>query len=202
MSLTPPAQEWDTDRVFTIPNILSFIRLAGVFVFGWLILAGHDVWAVVLLAVFGATDWLDGYLARKLNQRTALGARLDPVADRLYILMAIIALFVRGIVPWWMLAVLLVRDIMLVLLVPILKRTGRVALPVNTVGKAATMFLLVAFPVMLLGAPQSLGFTPAWWLGWACAVVGAILYWVAGVMYVQATVRLTRDHRQALDASP
>src|SRR5690606_6280207 len=114
----------------TIPNILSFVRLLSVAVFGWLIVAGLDVWAVALLVVFGATDWLDGYLARRLNQRTALGARLDPVADRLYILMAIVALFLRGIIPWWLVAVLVARDVMLVLLVPVLRRTGRVALPV------------------------------------------------------------------------
>lgn len=194
-----PQQEWDTDRVFTIPNILSFIRLAGVAVFGALILLGHDVAAVVLLVVFGATDWLDGYLARRLKQRTALGAKLDPVADRLYILMAMIALFARGIVPWWLLAVLVARDVMLVLLVPVLKRTGRVALPVNWVGKAATMFLLVAFPLMLLGAEQSLGITVAWYAGWACAIAGAVLYWAAGVLYVVATAQLTREHKRALD---
>lgn len=202
MSTTPPAVEWDTDRVMTIPNILSFIRLGGVAIFGWLILTGHDVWAVVLLVLFGATDWLDGYLARRLNQRTALGAKLDPVADRLYILMALVALFARGIVPWWLLVLLLARDVMLVLLVPVLRRTGRVALPVNTVGKAATMFLLLAFPIMLLGAEQSLGYAPAWWAGWFLALTGSLLYWVAGVMYVHATVLLTREHRQALDASP
>lgn len=201
MSTDLPAQEWDTDRVLTIPNILSFVRLLSVAVFGWLIVAGLDVWAVALLVVFGATDWLDGYLARRLNQRTALGARLDPVADRLYILMAIVALFLRGIIPWWLVAVLVARDVMLVLLVPVLRRTGRVALPVNTVGKAATMFLLVAFPLILLGAEESLAVTAAWWAGWTFAVVGTVLYWVAGVLYVRATVVLTREHRQAVDAA-
>lgn len=201
MSTDQPAQEWDTDRVLTIPNIISFIRLLGVAVFGWLILAGFDVWAVVLLVAFGATDWLDGYLARRLRQRTELGARLDPVADRLYILMAIVALFARGIIPWWLVAVLVARDVMLVLLVPVLRRTGRVALPVNTTGKAATMFLLLAFPLILLGAPESLGITAAWWVGWTFAVVGSALYWVAGLLYVQATVVLAREHRQAVDAA-
>lgn len=192
MSHPETVQQWDTDRVLTIPNVLSFIRLAGVPVFGWLIAAGHDLWAVALLAVFGATDWLDGFLARRLKQRTALGAKLDPIADRLYILMAVVALFVRGIVPWWLLAVLLARDVMLACLIPFLRRTGRIALPVTFVGKAATLSLLLAFPMVLAGAERGLGLPGLWIAGWVFAVIGAVLYWIAGGQYVAATVALVR----------
>lgn len=199
MSQEQPAPEWDTDRVLTIPNILSFIRLLGVPLFGWLIIAGHDVWAVVTLVVFGGTDWLDGWLARKLKQRSPLGVRLDPAADRLYILMAIIALVVRGILPWWMLVVLLARDVMLLALIPPIRRaTGKLALPVLRTGKAATMFLLLAFPLILVGSADSLGITVAFWVGWAFAVAGVVLYWAAGVLYVKRTVEVAREHRKAV----
>lgn len=203
MSDAPPEPEWDTDRIFTVPNILSFIRLLGVPLFGWLIVVGQDLWAVGLLVIFGATDWLDGWLARRLKQRSLLGVRLDPAADRLYILMAIFAMFVRGIVPWWMLAVLLARDVMLLALVPMVRRsTGKLALPVNLVGKAATMFLLMAFPLVLVGSERSYGVEVAFGLGWGFAFIGTALYWAAGAMYAKRTFELSRDARGELDAAP
>ncbi|TRY17240.1 CDP-alcohol phosphatidyltransferase family protein [Tessaracoccus rhinocerotis] len=203
MSQAQPAPEWDTDKVLTVPNLISFVRLLGVPVFGWLIIAGHDVWAVGMLALFGATDWLDGWLARKLKQRSPLGIRLDPAADRLYILMAIIALVVRGILPWWMLVVLLARDVMLLMLVPPIRRaTGKLALPVLRTGKAATMFLLMAFPLVLIGSAKSLGIQAAFWVGWTFAVAGAVLYWTSGIMYLRRTVEMARERREAIDGSP
>lgn len=197
MNTLTPAQHFDTDRVFTIPNILSFIRLLGVPVFCWLIIAGYDMAAIVMLAVFGLTDWFDGYLARRLKQRTALGAKLDPVADRLYILAAVVALLVRGIVPWWFFVALLARDLMLAALVPALKKHGMVALPVNWIGKAATMLLLISLPTILLGSPTSFGIAWAHGVGWLLAAAGAVLYWAAGGMYVAATVRLFRHEDDA-----
>ena len=195
MNAVDTTSQWDTDRVFTVPNVLSFARLLAVGVFGWLILASHDVAAVVLLAVSGATDWLDGFLARKLNQRTELGAKLDPVVDRLYILVAIIALTARGIVPWWLLVILLARDVMLVLLVPSLRRSGVVALDVNRVGKAATLSLLLALPLILMAYSPALGIDFAGWIGWPLAALGAVLCWWAGIIYLQQTVALSRQRR-------
>ena len=187
-----PVQEYDTNAVITLPNGVSFLRLLTVPVFGWLIIMGHDVAAVVLLMVFGATDWVDGYLARRLKQRSPLGARLDPIADRLYILAAVIALLVRGIVPLYFVILLVARDVMLALLVPALKKHGMVALPVNWMGKAGTMFLLMAFPLILLGAPESLDLVWAHWSGWLLGWAGAAAYWVAGALYVRETIRLGR----------
>lgn len=200
MNAVDTTSQWDTDRVFTVPNVLSFARLLAVGVFGWLILASHDVAAVVLLAVSGATDWLDGFLARKLNQRTELGAKLDPVVDRLYILVAIIALTARGIVPWWLLVILLARDVMLVLLVPSLRRSGVVALDVNRVGKAATLSLLLALPLILMAYSPALGIDFAGWIGWPLAALGAVLYWWAGIIYLQQTVALSRQRRSGTGA--
>lgn len=197
--MTPPAtQEFDTTAVFTVPNVISFIRLLGVPVFCWLILDGHDVEAVALLVAFGATDWVDGYLARRLKQRSPLGAKLDPIADRLYILAAVVVLLARGIVPWWFVLILFARDVMLALLVPMLKRRhGLLALPVNLIGKAGTMLLLLALPLILLGAGSSLGWAWAHYLGWALGVLGALAYWAAGGLYVQALIRLNRSQLEA-----
>lgn len=199
MNTVEATSQWDTDRVMTLPNALSFIRLLAVGVFGWLILDGQDVAAVILLAASGATDWLDGFLARRLKQRSALGAKLDPVADRLYILMAVVALTVRGIMPWWLLAILVARDVMLVLLMPSLRRSGVLALPVNFVGKAATMCLLLALPLILLAATPTLEAAFFGWIGWPLAVLGAALYWWAGGIYLQQTITLSRARRRAPD---
>ena len=193
MSAVEPTPTWDTDRLLTIPNALSFLRLLAVPVFGWLILAGHDVAAVILLAVSGATDWLNGFLARTLYQTSLLGARLDPVADRLYILTAVVVMTIRGIVPWWLLAVLAARDLLLLCLLPSLRRSGRMALPVNLVGKAGTMLLLLAFPLMLIGSSAALGLVAAGWVGWMLALSGAVAYWAAGVLYLRETMKLVRE---------
>lgn len=195
MSSLVPVQEYDTNAVVTLPNAVSFLRLLTVPVFAWLIIAGNDVAALVLLIVFGATDWIDGFLARRLKQRSPLGAKLDPVADRLYILAALIALVARGIVAPYFLVILVARDVMLALLVPALKRHGVVSLPVNWVGKAGTMLLLMAFPLILVGSPASLGWAWAHWTGWAFGWAGAVAYWAAGLLYVRETIRLGKKPR-------
>lgn len=192
MENSTPVQAWDTEAVLTVPNVLSVIRLLGIPPFCWLILAGHDVIAVAMLALFGITDWFDGYLARVLKQRSRLGTRLDPIADRLYILSAVVVLLIRGIVPWWFVVVLVARDLMLAALVPVLRRHGMLALPVNKVGKAGTMLLLLALPLILLGARSSLNLDWAHWSGWVLGSVGAVVYWAAGLLYVRETVRLHR----------
>ena len=190
---------WDTDRVITVPNVLSFIRLVAVGLFGWLILDERDVAAVILLAASGATDWLDGFLARRLHQRSELGAKLDPITDRLYILTAMIALTVRGIMPWWLLAVLVGRDVMLVLLMPSLRRSGILALPVNLAGKAATMCLLLAMPLVLLAASPRIEASFIAWLGWPLALPGAVLYWWAGGIYLRQTISLSHQRTRGTD---
>lgn len=187
-----PKQVYDTDAVLTVPNVISFIRLLSVPAFAWLVLTGQDNLGVILMAVFSTTDWIDGFLARRLKQRSPLGAKLDPVADRLFILTAVIVLLVRGIVPVYFVVVLVARDIMITLLVPALKRHGMVSLPVNWVGKAGTMLLMVALPLILLGAESALNWQWAYWSGWTFGWAGALAYWVAGLLYVRETVLLNR----------
>jgi cardiolipin synthase len=187
--------EVQTDRVLTVPNLLSFLRLLGVPVFLWLILVPEaDGWAVALLMVSGFTDYLDGYLARRMHQISRLGQLLDPVADRLYILATLIGLGVRDIVPWWFVALLLLRDVMLLATAPTLRRLGLTTLPVHFLGKAATANLLYAFPLLLLGDSSGSWATVARVLGWAFVIWGTALYWWAGLLYVDQVRRLAREH--------
>jgi cardiolipin synthase len=182
------------DRVLTIPNGISALRLAGVPVFLWLVLgpqtATADYWAVGLLIVAGLSDWLDGKIARALNQTSRLGQVLDPAADRLYIAATIIALAVREIIPWWLVAVLALRELTVGVALAVLKRTtGLGALQVSFVGKAATLCLLYAFPLLFLGDHPGWGGTLARVIGWAFAVWGTALYWWAAMLYL-AQVRI------------
>ncbi len=126
------------DRILTIPNALSALRLAGVPVFLWLVLGPHrDGIALLLLMASGLTDYLDGKLARMLHQSSKIGALLDPAADRLYIVSTVVALTIRGIIPVWLLIVLLARDVVLLAFGPVLLRMGYgIALPVHFLGKA------------------------------------------------------------------
>ncbi len=173
-----------TSEVWTIPNIISMVRLAGVPLFLWLVIGPEaDVWALVVLMISGFTDWLDGYLARRLNQMSKLGEILDPVADRLYILAAVIGLLYRDIIPLWVAVLLPARDLFLWCLVPFLRTRGYSALPVHYLGKAATAALLYSFPLLFLGDGDSVLATLAQVFGCAFALWGIGLYWWAGVLY-------------------
>ena len=181
-----------SSRVWTIPNVLSFFRLALVPVFLAFVIAGEDALALLVLVVSSATDFLDGWLARRLNQVSRLGQLLDPAADRLYIVAALIGLAWREVIPWWLVAVIVARDVMLAVLGVILANHGFGPLPVHHLGKVATFCLFCALPLLMLGeafdvlAPYSLP------LGWAFALWGAFLYWWAGIVYVRETARVIR----------
>jgi cardiolipin synthase len=180
--------------VWTVPNLLSLARLAGVPVFLWLVLGPEaDAWALALLMVSGFTDWLDGYLARRFDQASRLGQVLDPVADRLYILAVVLGLALREIIPWWVAVILPLRDALLWILVPILRTRGASALPVHFLGKAATFNLLYAFPLLLLGDGTGVVATLADVFGWAFAVWGIGLYWWAGILYAYQVYRFVQS---------
>ncbi|WP_405058180.1 CDP-alcohol phosphatidyltransferase family protein [Kribbella sp. NBC_01505] len=175
-----------SDRVLTIPNALSFLRLLGVPLFLWLILGPHeDGWALLVLAISGFTDWADGQIARRMNQTTRLGQMLDPVADRLYIFATVLGLALRDIIPWWLAIALPLRDLLLTFTLPALHRRGFNALPVHFLGKSATFCLLYAFPLLLLGDGDSTLNLLARVVGWAFAIWGTALYYWAGVLYFE-----------------
>lgn len=199
-SATPGVVEGETfevsDAVLTIPNLLSFARLLGVPLFLYLVLGPEaDGWAVVTLMVSGFTDYLDGKLARRWNQITRIGQLLDPLADRLYIIATLAAFLIRGVVPWWLVAVLLGRDLFLLCLLPTLRSHGYGPLPVHFLGKAATFNLLYAFPLVLVGDGDSTFARLCRPLGWAFALWGTALYVWAGVLYLVQVVQLVRADR-------
>ncbi len=186
------------DRVWTVPNALSVLRLLGVPVFLWLLLGPEaDGWAVAILMFSGFTDWLDGKLARWLDQSSKLGALLDPAADRLYIVSTLVALALRDIVPVWMVALLLGREVVLGLMLLVLRHYGYPPLQVHYLGKAATLLLLYAFPGLLLADGESLLATVAAPIAWALTIWGTALYLLAGLLYVIQVVRLFAGDRAA-----
>ena len=176
------------DRVLTVPNAISMARLAGVPVFLWLVLVPQaDWWAVGLLIAAGVSDWLDGKLARAWNQQSRLGQVLDPAADRLYIAATLIALAVRAIIPWWLVAVLVSRELVLGVALLVLRRHSFGPLQVSFLGKAATLCLLYAFPLLFLGSHDGTAALAARVTGWAFAIWGSALYWWAAALYLAQT---------------
>ena len=182
------------DRVWTVPNALSVLRLVGIGVFLWLVLGPRwDIAAFGVLVASGATDYLDGYLARRLRQYSRLGELLDPVADRLYILAVVVGLALRHFIPWWLAVALPLRDVLMWALVPLLRSRGYHALPVHFLGKAATFNLLYAFPLLLLADGDGVLAMLCRVLGWSFAIWGMALYWWAGFLYVLQTRQLLRS---------
>ncbi len=189
------------DEVLTLPNALSALRLVLVPVFFWLILSRHDGWAIVVLVISGATDYLDGVLARRWGQITRLGQLLDPAADRLYILATVLGLAVREIIPWWLVALLVARDVLMAATIPVLAGIGYGPLPVHLLGKAATFNLLYAFPILLLAEASPAAAVVARPVGWAFAWWGVAMYWWAGWLYLRQVIHLRRAERAAPAAS-
>jgi cardiolipin synthase (CMP-forming) len=188
------------NRIWTIPNLISFARLLGVPLFLYLFLVADEVlWAVGVLAIGGTSDWIDGFLARRLGQVSRLGELLDPAADRLYILATLLAFTVREVVPWQFTVALLARDLVLLLTLPVLRHFGYGPPPVHYVGKTATFILLFAFPVLLWawGTDPGLGHDLLYATGWGLAWWGLVLYWLAGVFYLLQFVQVLRIVRQA-----
>jgi len=181
------------DRILTIPNLLSILRLALIPVFLWLVLGVQaDLAAVVVLAISGITDWADGVIARRTGQMTRLGRMLDPLVDRLTIAATLVGLALRDLVPWWLVAILAARELLLLALVPALRRRGLIALPVHYLGKASTFALYWGFPFVLLGAGSSTWEQVLGALGWAFVIWGTALYWYAAVLYLDQARRVLR----------
>jgi cardiolipin synthase len=183
--------------VFTLPNLISFVRLLGVPVFLYLLLVARaDAAAVAVLAIGGTTDWVDGWVARRLGQVSRLGELLDPLADRLYILATLVAFTAREVVPWQFAAALLAREVLLLGSLAVLRRHGYGPPQVHYLGKTATFVLLAAFPILLLAHVTTAGTaTVAGAAGWGLAWWGLVLYWAAGVLYVTQAARLVRAVR-------
>lgn len=184
----PAARRTGRHGVLTLPNVISGVRLLLVPVFAVLLVRGDDGWALVVLGVAGASDWLDGVLARALDQRSRLGELLDPAADRLFILVTLVALAARDVVPAWLVVAVVGRDLMLAVVVAVLVLRGIGPLPVHFVGKAGTLALLYAFPLLLLAQWDGALGAVAGVVGWAFAWWGMGLYWLGAGVYVRQAV--------------
>lgn len=184
----------ESRRIWTIPNALSLARLAGVPVFLWLVLGPRsttaDWWALGILFAAGLSDWADGKIARALNQQSRLGELLDPLADRMYIVATVVALAIRAIIGWWLVALLAVRELLLAVVLLVLRRHGYGPLKVSFVGKAATLNLLYAFPLLFIGSHPTPYAEVARVAGWAFALWGTGLYWWSAVLYTEQARRL------------
>ena len=177
-----------SDRILTVPNALSVLRLIGIPVFLWLMLVRHaDGWAFALLIASGFTDFLDGKLARLLDQTSRLGALLDPLVDRLYIVTTLVALVARGIVPWWIAAVLIGRELVLAPTLAVYRRRGLPPPDVLYLGKGATFLLMCALPFAVPAAADVV--EP---LGWAALIWGTALYLWTGALYLYRAVETAR----------
>src|ERR1700757_3086012 len=161
------------ERVLTVPNVLSVIRLVLVPVFLWLLLVEHaDAWATGILMFTGASDWADGKIARLMNQSSRLGELLDPAVDRIYMVAIPIAFALRHFVPWWFVIVLIARDAVLAATLPALRSRGLTALPVTYIGKGATFGLMSGFPLILLGQFHGEWSRVVLAIGWGFAIWG------------------------------
>ena len=180
-------------KYLTIPNALTALRGLGVPLFIWLALdLKADGWAILVLAIGGVTDYLDGKLARMWNQTSRFGELADPAIDRIYIIATLIVLAMRDAIPFWVIVLLLARDLILGLVTIALTRKGLPPLQVTYLGKAATFNLLYAFPLLLLALSDSPAGTIAFVIGWAFTIWGVALYIFTGVSYFLTAVKSIR----------
>jgi len=192
-----------TDRILTVPNALSLFRLLLIPLFLWLVLVRQaDFAAAVVLTVSGVSDWADGVIARRTGQVSRLGQVLDPLVDRLTIVATLLGLALRDLVPWWFVGLLVLRELVLLGLVPVLRRHGLTALPVHYLGKAGTFALFWAFPLILAGSGTSALQHALSAIGWAFAFWGLGLYWYAAVLYLDQTRRIVASGTMVGRPSP
>jgi cardiolipin synthase (CMP-forming) len=195
-----PASAYPANRILTIPNLVTLVRLLCVPVFLWLLFGVEDrIAAAVLLGVLGATDWVDGYIARHFDQTSVIGTVLDPVADRILLGTAVIALVVDGSVPFWVGVLILVREVAVAALSLGFMAAGAKRIEVECVGKAGAFALMFALPFFCWSAGIDTGRTLIRSAAWICAVIGLVLSYYAAIEYVPRWIRALREGRAARD---
>lgn len=178
-----------SDRILTVPNILSAVRLLLIPLFVYLLLVPEaDGWALAVLLGSGATDWLDGKLARALDQSSKLGALLDPLVDRLSVVTTLVAFVARGIIPWWVAVVLVGRDLVLAGTMFVYRRRGLPPPDVIYLGKAATFVIMIALPVLLGATGESAVAEVLSPIGYSLLVWGTALYVWTGILYTYKAI--------------
>ncbi len=186
------------NRIVTVPNVISFVRLLLIPVFLWLLLAEQErVAAGFLLAFLGATDWVDGYIARHFDQESELGRIVDPIADRLLVVAAAVGLLIDGSAPRWVVTLILVREAIISTATMMLAAAGARRIDVVWSGKAGTFALMFALPLFLMG---TVGGTLGDLLraaAWVCTAGGLPLSWYATFLYLPAARAALREGREA-----
>lgn len=186
-----------SSRVWTLANAISVIRLMAIPVFLWLVIEDRLLPAFVLLVVAVLTDFVDGMIARRMNEITQLGQFLDPFADRLFIAATVIALAIQDVVPWWFVIAVMLRDALLGVGGLVMSRYGAGTLPVKWWGKVATFGLLFVLPLFLLSVMVSEYFSASvggvlMMVAWPIAVIAVVLYWVVGFSYLFDAIAIAK----------
>lgn len=197
-----PTGEPAGSAILTIPNLITLVRLACLPIFVWLLFAReHRAAAAWLLGALGATDWIDGFIARRWQQVSELGKILDPVADRLLFFVGIGAILIDGSVPVWFAVMVLVREGVVAATTLVIAAFGARRVDVTWWGKAGTFFLMFAFP-FFLGAESTLGWADtSRMLAWATGIPGLVLSYIAWALYAPIAVRALREGREARAAA-
>jgi len=191
-------EEPGLDRILTTPNLITLVRLASIPVFVWLLFgAQRQTAAAVLLACLGATDWIDGFVARRFHQVSTLGKVLDPVADRVLVATAVVTIIIHGAVPLWFGAVTLAREVVVSLAVLLLASLGARRIDVLWVGKAGTFALMFSYPAFLLGHGTAGWQGPIRDIAWVTGLIGLVLAWIAAGSYVPVARRALAEGRSA-----
>lgn len=186
--------------ILTIPNIISFARLALVPLFLWLVFGPDEIAAAGwLLGIIGGTDWIDGYLARRLGQESEFGELLDPLADRIAVFAAVVAGWIVGVLPWWFSLALIAREAAIGVGALIIALRGGGKLAVRFMGKLATMLLYLAVAWLYIGKGTPLD--PLVWAAWTIAVPGLVLYYIVGLRYLRDAGDVLRGLTPAGSAS-
>lgn len=194
----PAALEPGAGRILTVPNVISAVRLGCVPVFLWLLFAQEDrLAAASLLALLGATDWVDGWIARRYHQVSTVGKILDPTADRIMLITAILAIAIDGSVPWWFAALALGREVAVACAALVLGALGARRIDVTWWGKAGTFLSMTSFPLFLAGHADWPADDLCLLLAWAVGIPGLVISWYAAAAYLPAAVEALRQGRAA-----
>ncbi len=186
------------DRILTAPNAITLVRLACIPVFLWLLFgAGRQSAAAVVLAMLGATDWVDGFVARRFHQVSTLGKVLDPVVDRILVIAAVVAIIVYGAVPVWFAVATLAREVVVSGAVLLLASLGAARIDVLWVGKAGTFALMFSYPAFLLADGTAEWQEPIRVIAWITGIVGLTLAWIAAGSYIRPARQALADGRRA-----
>jgi cardiolipin synthase len=186
------------DRILTAPNVITMVRLLCIPLFLWLLFGAHkQTLAAVLLAVLGATDWVDGFVARRYHQVSTFGKVLDPTADRVLVATAVISVMVYGAVPLWFGLATIAREVLVSAMVLLLAALGAARIDVLWVGKAGTFGLMFAYPTFLLGYGDAGWQEPIRVIGWVTGLIGLALAWWAAGSYIGPARRALREGRAA-----